>query len=186
MSTRKTSKPAWDRPPRKEAKIKNLPKEDQETLWLLMHPADKDTPAYTYDQALAYLQEEHDVSCSLSTLWDWRDWYGVKQRMERAAQRAEQAKLELAKDPSLTAEDLERIAQVIFTNEALQKGDAKVYVQLAKLNLARKRQMLDRDKLSVASKSKIEAGLDALFAEIKGNKKAEAIFAQLKEVVSQA
>jgi hypothetical protein len=44
----------------------------------------------------------------------------------------------------------------------------------------------ERDKLKAATKTDIEKGLEALLAEIKGNKKAEAIFAQLQEVVKAA
>ncbi len=62
----------------------------------------------------------------------------------------------------------------------------KGYVALAKLGLAKTKQQIDRDKLSAATKTQIEKGLDALLSEIQGNPKALALFKQLQEVVSKA
>lgn len=172
--------------PRADSKLKNLPENIQEGFWLLLHPSDAETPAYTLEDLGGEIFDKHQISVGLSTLSEWRSWYALKRRMEQAAERADQARLELAKSGEFTPEDIERVAQTVFTAETLQAGDVEAYVKLAKLNLARTKQMLDRDKLTAASKGQIEKGLDALFEEIKGNKKAEALFAQLREAVSQA
>lgn len=172
--------------PRADSKLKNLPDHIQEGFWLLLNPSDADTKAYTLEDLGGHIHDEHNISVGLATLSEWRAWYSLKRRMEAAAERADQARLELAKDPDITPQDIERVAQTVFTAETLQAGDVEAYVKLAKLNLARNKQALDRDKLTQASKTKIENGLDALFEEIKGNKKAEALFAELREVVSKA
>jgi len=172
--------------PRADSKLKNLPDLIQEGFWLLLHPSDAETPAYTLEDLGGEVFDKHGISVAVSTLSEWRAWYSLKRRMEAAAERADQARLELAKDPNITPADIERVAQTVFTAESLQAGDVESYVRLAKLNLARTKQALDRDKLSAASKTQIEKGLDALFEEIKGNKKAEAIFSQLQEVVKKA
>ncbi len=185
----RTGKPGWDQADRKvhsNSKLKSLPDADQETLWLLLHPTDDTVPAYTAEAALVYIQKEHGRSVAPSTFYEWHAWYQFKQRMDAAAERASQARLELAKDPRLTPEDLDRAAQTVFTAETLQNRDVKGYVALAKLGLAKTKQQLDRDKLSAATKSQIEKGLDALLAEIQGNPKALALFKQLQEVVSKA
>jgi hypothetical protein len=65
-------------------------------------------------------------------------------------------------------------------------GDPKTFFLMAKIGLQREQQSLDREKLNAATKGKIEAGLDALGEEIKGNPRAEKLFAELKEVVSKA
>ncbi|RYD19905.1 MAG: hypothetical protein EOP88_17100 [Verrucomicrobiaceae bacterium] len=167
--------------------LKNLPREDQEVLWELYHPSDKDTPAYSVEQCLVHVLEQHGkLVKSPDTFYKWHDWYSLERRLDSAAERAEQARLELAKDPTITPEDLDRVAQTVFMAESLQSGNAKVYVALAKLNLAKNKQQLDRDKLTAATKSQLERGLDALLAEIQGNPKALAIFTQLQEVVSKA
>lgn len=134
MSAKRTGKPGWDAAPRKvnaRAKVKNLPEEDQETLWLLMHPTDADTPAYTLEESLVHLQEEHGIECALSTLSEWHSWYALKKRMEKAASRAQQATLEFAKDhPDATPEDLEKYGQMIFSSESIERGDAKTFTAL--------------------------------------------------------
>lgn len=123
--------PGWDAAPRKvnaHAKVKNLPEGDQETLWLLMHPTDKTVPPYTLEAALVHLQEEHGIECALSTLSEWRSWYALKKRMEKAAARAQQATLEFAREhPDATPDDLEKYGQMIFTAESIEKGDAKTF-----------------------------------------------------------
>lgn len=146
------SKPSWDAAPRKaraDSKLKNLPAEAQETMWLLMNPTDATVSAATLEDVLVHLQNEHSVECSLSTLSEWRSWYALKLRMERAGERADQARLELAKDKSITPEDLERVAQAIFTAETLEAGNAKAYVQIAKLGLQRRALDLDARRVAV-------------------------------------
>lgn len=69
--------------------------------------------------------------------------------MSAAAERAAQVRLELAKDSSITPDDLERIAQTVFTAETLEGGDIKSYVALAKLNLQRRSLELDTRKLAI-------------------------------------
>lgn len=84
------------------------------------------------------------------------------------------------------AATLELVKQVSFEMMSGQRTDPKVAEKFIKLILKADKQDQDREKLNAASKSKIEEGLDALLAEIKGNKKAEAIFAQLKQEVKAA
>ncbi len=179
----KRNKPAWDaapKMPRADAKLKTLPEGEQETLWLLLTPTDATVPPYTLEALMVHIEEEYGFAVSLSTVSEWRSWYALKRRMEQAAARATQAKLELAKDPSITAEDIDRVAQTVFMAEAVEGMSVKGYVQLAKLRLQREKHELEKDRLTLASKSKVEAGLDALAAELKGNKKATKIFAELK------
>jgi len=172
--------------PRADSKLKNLPEADQEALWLLMHPADAETKAWTLDAVAVHVQEAHQISVALSTLSEWHAWYALKQRMELAAQRANQTSIELARNSDLTPEDIERVAQTVFTAEALQYQDVGAYVKLAKLRLASSKQAIEREKITAAAKSKIEAGLEALLAEIQGSPKALALFNQLREVVAKS
>jgi thiol-disulfide isomerase/thioredoxin len=84
------------------------------------------------------------------------------------------------------AATMELVKQVSFEMMSGQRTDPKTAEKFIKLILKADKQDQDREKLKSAAKSKIEEGLDALLAEIKGNKKAEAIFAQLQEVVKAA
>lgn len=169
--------------PRADSKLKNLPENIQEGFWLLLHPSDAETPAYTLEDLGGEIFDKHQISVGLSTLSEWRSWYALKRRMEQAAERADQARLELAKSGDYSPEAIERVAQTVFTAETLQAGDVEGYVKLAKLELARTKQMLDRDKLTAASKTAIEKGLDALLAEIQSNPKAMAAFKTIQEEV---
>jgi len=172
--------------PRADSKLKNLPENIQEGFWQHLHPVDPDTKAWTLEELGGEIHETHGISVALSTLSEWHSWYALKRRMEQAAARANQTAIELAKNSDLTPEDIERAAQTVFTAEALQAGDVGAYVSLAKLRLSATRQQIEREKITAAAKSKIEAGLDALLSEIQGNPKALKLFNELKEVVSKA
>ncbi|WAC20992.1 hypothetical protein OVA24_06300 [Luteolibacter sp. SL250] len=169
MANERTGKPGWDSAPkvRSDAKLKGLPEVDQETLWLLMHPTDG-TDGRNVEEMLVHIQEEHGFTVSVSTFYEWLSYYRQQQRMVKAAERALQAKLQLAADPSITPEDLERVAQTIFTAEMLEAGDVKGYVALAKVGLARK--SLEHDARRIAlleSKAKRLDELEAKAREIK-------------------
>lgn len=170
MPGKPKARPAWDaaslRKVNPRAKIKNLPAGDQETLWLLMHPTDGDTPPYTLEEALVHLQEEHDITCVLSTLSEWHAWYSLRMRMEGAAARAQQATLEFAKDhPDAKAEDLERYGQLIFSAESLQKNDPKVFIALMKEQT--KRMALELEVRRVALLEQKAKAADDAAAELK-------------------
>jgi hypothetical protein len=135
--------------PRADSKLKNLPDSDQEGLWLLMHPTDPETQAWTLDAVAVHIQETYQISVALSTLSEWHAWYALKRRMEMASQRANQTAIELAKNSDLSPEDIERAAQTVFTAEALQSGDVSAYVALAKLRLASRSLDHDARKLAI-------------------------------------
>lgn len=149
--------------PRADSKLKNLAEGDQETLWLLMHPTDSTVAAYTLEAVQVHVQDEHGFSVALSTLSEWHSWYALKQRMEAAAERANQTSIELAKNSDLTPEDIERVAQTVFTAETLEAGNVKGYVALAKLRLASR--ALDHDARKLKLLEKKAAFYDAVKAK---------------------
>lgn len=180
------------KPPKKtraDAKLKNLSQEEQEQLWQYINTPLVEGEARrmpTLEEAQVQVPLMFGFTVSTGSLSEWRAWYSLNLRMENAAERANQTALRLAKDSDLTPEDIERVAQTVFTAETLQGGDVEGYVKLAKLRLAASKQAIEREKISAAAKTKIEAGLDALFAEIQGNPKALKLFTELKEVVNKA
>ncbi len=135
--------------PRADSKLKNLPEHIQEGFWLLLHPTDREVRAYTLEDLGGEIQETHQLSVGVSTVSEWHSWYALKRRMEAAAERANQTALALAKDSELTPEDIERVAQTVFTAEALQAGDVTGYVALAKLRLAARALEHDARKLKL-------------------------------------
>jgi hypothetical protein len=129
--------------PRADSKLKNLPDLIQEGFWLLLHPSDAEVKPYTLEDLGGEIFDKHQLSVSLSTLSEWHSWYALKRRMEQAAERANQTAIALAKDSDLTPEDIERVAQTVFTAETLEAGNVKGFVALAKLRLASR--ALDHD-----------------------------------------
>lgn len=171
---------------RSDAKLKNLTAEQLEELWEMRYPVDEDAEKLPYVRiASEELPRMVGYTVSLSTLSEFYSWLKQKKETEDAIERAEQAKLQyLEENPEATPEALMALGQMVFTNKTLQQGNLNGYVKLAALMERRKAREFNERKFQEAIKSKLDAGLDALFEEIKGNKKAEAIFAQLKEVVA--
>ncbi|BCU75997.1 hypothetical protein [Luteolibacter sp. LG18] len=173
-----------DQDPRPDAKLQNLSDEEHEVLWRFRHP-EKGGKKLKLDAILVEIPLRYGFTVALSTLSDFYRWLAFRRRIAEAKRRANQAKAELANDPSITPEELDRVAQIVFTSEATENLDIKGYVALAKLRLAKEKHSLERQKLELATKTKLEAGLDALLGEIQGNDAAMKIWKQLKEVLAQ-
>ena len=132
---------------RADAKLKNLPEAALEELWRYRNP-EEGGEKMTLEAIAVEVPLRWGFTVSLSTLSEFYCWLRLKRRMDAAAERAAQTKLELAKDPSFSSEEIERVAQTVFTAETLETGDVKGFVALAKLRLnARK---LDQDERRIA------------------------------------
>jgi F0F1-type ATP synthase delta subunit len=164
----KKDRPNWDAPPRKprsDAKLKNLPEADQETLWLLLHPTDETTPPYSLEALAVHISEEHRFEPALSSISEWRSWYSQQRRTANAMARAEQAKIEwLKENPAATPEDLERLGQMVFTSESIESGNVKAFVALMRESSRRKALELDQRKLALLERK--AAAADAAKVEI--------------------
>jgi hypothetical protein len=141
---------------RADAKLKNLPAEALEELWLMRNPGE-DGEKLTLEAIAVEVPLRYGFTCSVSSLSEFYKWLRLRKRIEGARLRAEQTKWELAKDPSMTPEDLERAAQTVFTAETLEAGDVKGYVALAKLRLASRALDHDARRLAVLEKKAAQA-----------------------------
>lgn len=121
--------------PRADATLKTLPPAKQEALWALRHPEGEDAKAHTYEEIAALAPEVVGVETSRSAVWEFFRWYGLRRRWERTTETAQQVRLELLQDPTIDPARIEAVAQAIFTSEALEGGDVKAYVELAKVRL---------------------------------------------------
>jgi hypothetical protein len=137
-----------DQPPRADAKLKNLPDEAQEALWEYLHPADPEERRRTLAEAQSEVPLRHGFTVSLGSLSEWRSWYALRRRMNAARERADQTRIELLKDASLRPDEIEKVAQAVFTAETLEAGNVKGYVALAQLRL--KARQLDHDARKLA------------------------------------
>jgi len=143
---------------RADAKLKNLSEEDLEFLWIMRNPSD-DGDKVKLEDVRVYCQNELGVTVSLSTLHEFYSWLSLKKRMEAAQARAEQTRMEMLKDSTISAADVERVAQAVFTAESLDAGNVAAYVALAKLRLQSR--ALDQDERRIELLEKKAAQADA-------------------------
>lgn len=158
--------------PRSDSKLKHLPKEDQEALWNLVTtpqvPISDEPNSPLRPLKLQELQAEvplrHGFTVALSTLSEWRSWYGQRLRTQSAMARAEQAKLEwLKENPEATPEDLERLGQMVFTSEAVENGDIKAFVALIRANNQKRALAIDERRIKLLEeKAKREEAAQAV------------------------
>lgn len=122
-----------DRETRTDAKLKNLPEEDLEQLWQWRYPPEGGEKL-SYSQILEELPARFGISSSLASLSEFYSWLRLRKRMERTRSRVAQAQEALKReDPSASAEDLERLGQMVFTAESIEGGDIKAFVALLRV-----------------------------------------------------
>lgn len=169
--------------PRSDSKLDNLTPESR-----VMELRDMLLAGASQAECKAWLL----VECGVSTTGDaltrfWKKHCAPIREEERqlAAVKSE-CIIEGAGRTDWNAATMELVKQVSFEMMSGQRTEPKVAEKFIKLILKADAQDQSREKIKAASKSDIQKGLDALLAEIKGNRKAEQIFAQLQEAVKAA
>ncbi len=155
MSAQKKS-PAGLRKVRSDSVLGNLPEERQEQIiaWS-MQPKTEEHPG-----GLSYAREQlaaDGLKVSISTLSEFVSWWRLQRRFAAAASRANQvADLLEQRNPDMEPEHVRKLAQSIFTLEALDSGDADTFVSLEHLKLsqdsARTKFSLEERKLELAER----------------------------------
>lgn len=141
-----------------------------------------------YRDIIEWLQVECGVKTSLASL---SEFYKktvapiLEERRAFAAMRA-QAIVTDAGSVDWDAASMELVRQMTFKMLSSPDFDPETVEKFLKVQLKSRDQDLSRDKLTAAAKTKIDSGMEALFAEIKGNRKAEQLFLQLQDAVSKA
>lgn len=136
---------------RADAKLKSLSQATRDELWRMRYP-EEDGEKVKFTAILAWLKHTFALESSLASLSDFYAWERMARRIQHAKDRAEQVRMEMAKDSNITPDDLERVAQSVFTAETLAEGDIKNYVALATLRLNRQRVNQDERKLELLEK----------------------------------
>ncbi len=172
------------------SKLKKLSKDILGVLWDLRHPDDPEQDALTLEAIRAELAAGSDplprIKVSTTTVGKFYKWLKLKRRLDEARDTSNQMMEDLMEKGDLDGEEMAKLGQKFFMAEALKSGDPASFVQLRKLMLEETRQRLETEKNQLRMKEKIEAGLDELYKEIKGNKKAEKLFEELKQVVASS
>lgn len=171
-----------DSSPRIDAKLKNLPPQALEDLWRFRNPEEGGTKL-SYEEILVEIPLRFGITSSLGALSEFYSWLSLRKRMENASLRAEQVKIELAKDGTLDAADIERAAQVVFTSETLESGNIKAFVALAKLRLAQKQ--ADQDERRLAMLEAKAERMDAMEAKAKEIKAGGGMSAETLELLEK-
>lgn len=181
---------------RSDAKLKTLPEEIQAEMWRMRTtPVDaegrpcapKDGSAMSQADVLAWLEDTHGVSSSAGAFSEWERWYPVQRNFNDANATAEQSMEALRSiNPDLSPAKIMEHGQLVFSMLAMKQEDAKTFARFADIFERRESRIQDARKFDAAQKSKIEAGLDALGAFIKGNKAAEKAYADLRRVIAEA
>jgi hypothetical protein len=138
------------------------------------------------------------VKVSRTSLSDFLSWYQLRSQFKGFEQSAlTMIELLRRKRPDLSEPDLQGYANEFFQLQAIQQNDAQTYLafatargkaemEKAKLDQQERRMQLEREKLSAQLKTKIEAGLDALYEEIKSNAAARKLYDQFRAVIAEA
>lgn len=153
--------------------------------------------AHTLNQTVAWLAR-NGFKTSRDSVGRWLSRRSLRHRFLAAESSANNYRNWLAKSfPKLSQKELDRRAGLMFQFGALEAGDAKTYLAFttarhkAKMDKARldqrERAMTqEREKWLAAQQSKLEAGLDALYLEVKDNAEARELFQKFKTVVTKA
>lgn len=135
---------------------------------------------------------------SMGSLSDWFSSWRLQQQFRVAdADALNFIELLRKKRPELPETELQSWASEFFQMQAVKSGDSETFLAFAtarhKAEMDRKkfeqreRELAqDREKWLATQKTKIEAGLDALYQEIKGSSEARELFQRFKAVVTKA
>jgi hypothetical protein len=185
---------------RSDAKLKNLPRETLDELWELKYPSDPAQKALGLVEIAALLPDQYGITIGKSALAEFYVWLEVQRRMWAREQLIDQVKEIIARDASLSAEQVRKAGQRLFMADGILERDVAKFATAASLEgedyraaqkdreieLRKEANAIARERLNAATRSKIDAGLDALYDEIKGNPKAVELFQQIKEIVRKA
>ena len=171
-----------DKKPRSDSKLDGLSESQRGELVRLL------VDGCSYREALEWLDAECMTKSNLSSLSAFYNRHVVpliKERRDFAAMQAQAIVTQIG-GVDWDKASVERVRNLAFRELNRENPDVETVEKLGNLILKNRQLEFAREKLTVSIKSKIEAGLDALFEEIKGNPRAEKLFAELKEVVSKA
>lgn len=172
-----------DKEIRSDAKLKNLPQEVLDQLWLYRYPIDPEQDKLPYIAILALLKNEHGISSSLGALSEFYSWMRMERKMAAARSRAEQARQLMARDPDATPEAIARVGQMAFTAEMVDDGNIRAFIALEKLRLQQR--IADQDERKLKMLEAKAARLDAMEAKVSELKNAGGLSPETLEFIEK-
>jgi hypothetical protein len=167
--------------PRSDAKLKTLHPAAQKRLWDFLQEAGN-----SYDpQGIAFVKKEFGLSTSEGALSGWWEWYPLARELSETGSLLDDLKIYLKENPDidLDSEQLSKAGQVIMEKRALKAADPKHFIAMRRLRLSERNLDLEMQKYRNSLETKIEAGLNALHTEIRGNAEAEQLFTRIRAIV---
>ncbi len=160
--------------------------------------------AHTLEVTCKHLADEYDVDISKDGLSRWlnheraeRNFAQQLDRITMADERAGSIAKRVGKATALTEANIallstallnaslaEDVAGVDAASKALSLVVGAATSQ-QKVTIAADAVALNRDKFKTSLQTKIDAGIDAIFDEVKGNKEGEALVRRLRELVKK-
>jgi len=171
-----------DKKPRSDSKLDSLPESR------VLELRDGLMSGWSHGECKSWLALECQVTCSGSALTAFYKRHClplIREARQLAAVKAEAIVDDAGRTDWNTA-TMELVKQVSFEMLSGQRTDPKVAEKFVKLILKADSQAQTKDKAKELAKSKVEAGLDALLAEIQGNPKALAAFKTIQQEVAKA
>jgi len=167
--------------PRSDSKLFTLPVADQ--LWIF-----ELLKRVSYKAAQAAISAKLEIDVSIAVLSNaWKEW-SRKELEERVlkSKGASDDVLELIDNPDQLDAALALALKQSAFEMVMQGGDPKTIKNFCTILLNDQKLKHDIEKLTNALKTAQEKALDALFADIKGNPKAEKLFFQMRDALTGA
>ncbi|MBL9187914.1 MAG: hypothetical protein JNK23_10575 [Opitutaceae bacterium] len=144
----------------------------------------------TYEEAVAHVRAEFGVSTNVSSVRSY--YFNVALPWSYAQARGAAKEIAAMEEGQFEPAIMKRLQQLAFELMTSPKVDVKTlraFMKMLgdsrKLQLQQQTLSLELEKFRESVKTGVEKGLDALFAEIKGNAEALALFAKFKAAALQ-
>lgn len=141
-----------DKDPRADAKLQNLPQEELDVLWRFRNP-EKGGKKLTLEAVAVEVPLRYGFTISLSSLSQFYRWLKLKRRFDARTDTMEQLKAELAKDPNVSAEQVEKAGRVLFMAEGIANQDARIFADMVKIGHGRAKLEQNEKRLKQTDKS---------------------------------
>lgn len=141
-----------DKEIRADAKLKNLPEEELEAMWRYRNP-EEGGEKLTLEAVCVEVPLRYGFTVSMSTLSTFYAWLRVQRRLSARALLSDQLKLELAQNPDVSEDQIQRAGQRLFMAEGIIEKDARVFADMVKIGQADKKLAQNEKRLEQADKS---------------------------------
>lgn len=147
---------------RADAKLQTIAEQDDqfaEDMWRFRYP-EKGGKKLTFAAILVEVPLRCGFTVSLSSLSNFYAWLKLRRRFQEKQRTIEQIKAELARDPEISEEQVEKAGRVMFMTEGIVEKDAKVFGNMVKIGHGRVKldqndKLIDQKDKTIKQKDKV-------------------------------